>query len=98
VASADSRARWKALYDEVRRRYAAGKPLLTISRRMGLARGTVRKCADAESFPERAIRAPGPSLLDPHLAHLEVQLPLQPLASPDPMYPLGVQAPPSGTG
>ena len=74
AASADSRARWKALYDEVRRRHAAGEPLLTLSRRMGLARGTVRKFAQAESFPERAVRAPGPSILDPHLAHLEARL------------------------
>ena len=65
AASAESRARWKALYDEVRRRIAAGEPLLTISRRMGLARGTVRKFADAESFPERAVRPTGPSILDP---------------------------------
>ncbi|WP_376100804.1 transposase (plasmid) [Roseomonas sp. CCTCC AB2023176] len=63
-----------ALYDEVRRRHAAGEPLLALSRRMGLARGTVRKYAGAESFPERAVRAPGPSLLDPYLAHLEARL------------------------
>jgi len=74
AASADSRARWNALYDEVRRRHAAGEPLLTLSRRMGLARGTVRKFAQAESFPERALRAPGPSILDPYLAHLEARL------------------------
>jgi hypothetical protein len=41
---------------------------------MGLARGTVRKFADAESFPERAVRPPGRSLLDPYLAHLEARL------------------------
>jgi transposase len=73
AASADSRARWRALYDEVRRRHAAGEPLLTISRRMELARGTVRKLAQAESFPERAARAPGRSILDPYLAHLEAR-------------------------
>jgi zinc-finger of transposase IS204/IS1001/IS1096/IS1165 len=67
AGSADSRARWKALYDEVRRRIAAGEPLLTIGRCMGLARGTVRKFADAESFPERAVRPPAPSSLDPYL-------------------------------
>ncbi len=69
----ESRARWKALYEEVRHRTAAGEPLLTISRHMRLARGTVRKFADAESFPERAVRAPGPSILGPHLAYLEVR-------------------------
>jgi transposase len=74
AASADSRARRRALYDEVRRRHAAGEPLLAISRRMGLARGTVRKFAQAERFPERAVRAPGPSVLDPYLAHLEARL------------------------
>ena len=51
----------------------AGEPLLTISRRMGLARGTVRKFADAESFPERAVQPPGPSILDPHLDYLEAR-------------------------
>jgi transposase len=74
AASADSRARWKALHDEVRRRVAAGERLLTISRRMGLARGTVRKFADAESFPERAVQPPGRSILDPHLDYLEARL------------------------
>ncbi|HYI84516.1 MAG TPA: transposase, partial [Acetobacteraceae bacterium] len=74
AASAESRARWKALHDEVRRRIATGEPLLSIGRRMGLARGTVRKFADAESFPERAVRPPGPSILDPHLAYLEARL------------------------
>ena len=73
MASADSRERWKAFYAEVRRRIAAGEPLLTISCRMGLARGTVRKFADAESFPERAVRSAGPSILDPHLDYLEAR-------------------------
>jgi hypothetical protein len=72
-AGVESRARWKALYEEVRRRLADGEPLLAISRHMGLARGTVRKFADAESFPERAVRAPGPGILDPYLAHLEAR-------------------------
>jgi hypothetical protein len=40
---------------------------------MGLAGGTVRKFADAETFPERAVRAPGPSILDLYLAHLEAR-------------------------
>jgi transposase len=47
--------------------------LLTISRHMGLARGTVRKFADAACFPERAVRAPEPSILDPYLAYLEAR-------------------------
>jgi hypothetical protein len=41
---------------------------------MGLARGTVRKFAQAESFPERAARAPARSILDPYLTHLEARL------------------------
>ena len=69
-----SRTRRIRLYDEVRRRHGAGEPLLVISRHMGLARGTVRKFARAESFPERAARAPAPSILDPYLAHLEARL------------------------
>jgi hypothetical protein len=71
---AEERNRRMALYEEVRRRHAAGEPLLALSRRMGLARGTVRKYAGAESFPERAVRAPGPSLLDPYVDHLEARL------------------------
>jgi transposase len=74
AASADSRARWQALYDEVRQRHARGEKLLAISRRMGLARGTVRKFAQAESFPERAVQQPGPSILDPFLPHLNARL------------------------
>lgn len=74
AAGAVERNRRMALYEEVRRRHAAGEPPLALSRRMGLARGTVRKYAGAESFPERAVRAPGPSLLDPHIAHLEARL------------------------
>jgi hypothetical protein len=42
AVGAESRVRRLALYEEIRRRHAAGEPLLTISRRMGLARGTVR--------------------------------------------------------
>jgi hypothetical protein len=72
--STASRARRIRLYEEVRRRHGAGEPLLAISRRMGLARGTVRKFAQAESFPERAARAPARSILDPYLTHLEARL------------------------
>jgi transposase len=69
--SLDSRARRLAAYEDVRRRYLAGETLLAIGRVTGLARATVRKYAQAESFPERAIRRPNPSGLDPYLAHLE---------------------------
>ena len=74
AAGAESRGRKKAPYEAVRRRHAAGEPLLTISHRMGLARGTVRRYAQAESFPERAVRVPAHSILDPYLAHLEARL------------------------
>ena len=74
AASADSRARRRAAYEEVRRRHAGGEPVLAISRATGLARGTVRKFAHAEGFPERAVRAPGPSILDPFLAHLDARV------------------------
>ena len=61
AVSADSRARWLALYHEVQRRYAAGETLLGMSQSMGLGRSTVRKFAYADSFPERAIRRPVPA-------------------------------------
>ena len=59
-----SKAHWRAIYEEVRRRRAAGQGLRAIGRSMGLARGTVRRFAHAQGFPARAVRAPGPSLLD----------------------------------
>ncbi|MPR13564.1 ISL3 family transposase [Microvirga tunisiensis] len=74
AASAASRDRWQALYEEVRQRHARGEALLAISRTMGLARGTVRKFAQADSFPARAVRQPGPSILDPFLPHLHARL------------------------
>jgi len=73
AASADSRARWLAAYEDVRRRHLAGEALLAIGRATGLARATVRKYAHAESFPERAVRRPGRSILDPFIAHLEAR-------------------------
>ena len=63
-----------AQYEEVQRRFSAGEKLLAISRAMGLARGTVRRYAYAQSFPERAARVPEPSILDPYLGHLEARL------------------------
>jgi transposase len=74
AATAASRARWLARYEEVRRRFQAGEKLLAISRVMGLARSTVRRFAYAERFPERAVRVPPPSILDPYLGHLEARL------------------------
>ena len=68
VAAAASRARRLGQYEEVRRRHAAGQSLLSIKKATGLARATVRRFARAESFPERSVRAPQPSRLDPFLA------------------------------
>lgn len=72
-AMADSRARRHAHYEEVRRRFEAGEKLLAISRAMGLARGTVRCYAYAQTFPEQAARAPRPGILTPYLRHLEAR-------------------------
>ena len=74
AAGADSRARWLAAYEDVRRRHLAGEALLAIGRVTGLARATVRKYAHAESFPERAVRQPGRSILDPFIAYLEARM------------------------
>jgi transposase len=70
----DSRARRLALYEEVRRRQSAGEPLIAIARAMKLARGTVHQYARAEEFPARAVRRPGHSIIDPHLAYLQARL------------------------
>src|SRR3954464_270129 len=68
------RERWIALYEEVRRRHAAGEALEAISRTMNLAVGTVRKYAVAESFPVPEGRPLRRSILDPYLAHLQAPL------------------------
>ncbi len=62
-AGAQSRMRWQAIYDEVRRRHAGGEPLLAIARALGLARATVRKYASAEAFPARLPHVPGRACL-----------------------------------
>jgi transposase len=74
AASAQSRTRWQAAYEEVRRRHGGGESLLAIGRSMGLARSTVRKFAYARDFPERAARRPGPTILRPHLEYLAARL------------------------
>ena len=74
AARAERHGRWQARYEEVRRRHLAGEPLMAIARAMGLARGTVRKFAYAESFPARLPHGPAPSILDPHLPYLEQRL------------------------
>ena len=52
----------------------ASERLLAISRSTGLARATIRKYGHADVFPERAVRPPGRSNLDPYIAHLEARL------------------------
>lgn len=74
AVSRDSRGRRLAAYKDVRRRSKAGETLLAVARATGLARGTLRKYAQAESFPERAACRPEPCRLDPHLAHLEERI------------------------
>ena len=69
IATQESRAKWLALYEEVKRRYKDGKNVSAISRELGVNVKTVRKHAYAEAFPERSKR-PGPSVLDPYLAYL----------------------------
>src|SRR4051794_21788623 len=56
--SLDNRARRLELYEAVRRRHRAGEALLAIARTMQLARGTVRKYAQAADFPERSSTEP----------------------------------------
>jgi transposase len=68
------RERWVALYEEVRRRHAAGEALQAMSRAMSLAVGTVRKYAAAESFPVPEGRPLRRSVLDPYLAHMQARL------------------------
>jgi hypothetical protein len=65
-----SRARRLTQCEEVRRRFGAGETLLAISRAMALWRDLVRLYAYAQSFPERAVRVPGPSVLDPYSDYL----------------------------
>lgn len=72
--SAASRARSLDRYEEVRRRHHAGESLRAIKKATGLARATVRRFARAESFPERAVRAPEPSRLDPFIPWLTERL------------------------
>lgn len=74
VVAADSRARRKAGYEDVRRRSLAGESLRAIGKATGLARATVRKYAHAAVFPERAARTPVPSIIDPYLPHLDARL------------------------
>lgn len=74
AASVASRARSLAHYQEVRRRHEAGESLRALKKATGLARATLRRFARAESFPERAVRAPSPSELAACIPWLEERL------------------------
>ncbi len=73
ATSAESRARSLARHEEVRRQ-AARESFCVINKAMGLVRATVRRCARAENSSERAVRAPGPSRLDPFISWLQGRL------------------------
>lgn len=73
LARAAAVGRWEGLYDDVRRRRAAGQSLRQINRATGLARATVRKYAFAERFPRHGRCRPGRSILNPHLDHLHAR-------------------------
>lgn len=71
--SAASTARWRAVYDEVRRRHAAGESIMWISRTLGVAHGTVRRFVRSAEFPARAPHRRLPSILDAYLGHLQAR-------------------------
>ena len=58
-------------YTKVKELYAQGMKLLTISKTLGMSRGTVRTYAYADTFPEWSRPPRLPSLLDPYLNDLE---------------------------
>jgi len=66
----ERRARRVARYEEVRRLRAKGLSLRAIADRVGLNRQTVQRFVHAETFPERAKRAPYPSIANPYEAYL----------------------------
>ena len=60
------RERRVARYEEVRRLRAEGLSLRAIAAQLGLARQTVCRFAQADTFPERYPRARYPSIMDPY--------------------------------
>lgn len=67
----ERRERRLARYQAVLELDRQGGSIRAIARQLGLQRVTVRRYLQAEGFPERATRAPGPSLLDPFLPYLQ---------------------------
>jgi transposase len=74
LAQQEERTRRLVHYHTVQQLAKQGVPLLQIARRIGLARGTVRKYASASSFPERARHPAQPSILDPYALYLQQRL------------------------
>lgn len=66
----DRRVRRVERYDTVHALKAQGHSISAIARTTGLAPNTVRTLFHAETFPERAIRRPGPASLLPYESYL----------------------------
>ena len=66
-----NRAKRLERFNEVKALYASGMSLLTISKKLGMDRKTVRTYAYAENFPERAPFPYVPNVLTPYLDYLE---------------------------
>ena len=64
AAQPEQPERWRTRDEQVRQRHLAGEPLMAIAPATGLARGSVRKFAYAESFPAHLPNGPGPNILD----------------------------------
>lgn len=71
IARRAARSRRVARYEEVQTLREQGVPLLQIATRLGLARATVRRLAQAAVFGERAPLTPQPRRLDPYLSYLQ---------------------------
>ncbi len=70
AASQATREQRLEQYHKVKELYAQGTKLLTISKTLGMSRGTVRTYAYADTFPEWSRPPKLPSMLDPYLSHL----------------------------
>jgi transposase len=66
----DRRARRVERYETVQGLKVKGLSISAIARATGLTWNTVKKLASAPSFPERAVRRPGPVSVVPYDAHL----------------------------
>jgi transposase len=71
MRSDNSRIQRLARYQAVQALQAEGVSQREIARRLGMSRVTVRRFTSANTFPERALRQPRDSILDPYLAYLQ---------------------------